>query len=109
MPKQEINKLRRSSDTAKENNDIFFILNKNRTSIKEAAKRFMFKPKFILGENLIKLLKELFPMSGISNTQWKMVVSIADKEKNGLVDLDLFFELINHRSKISASVPKIVR
>lgn len=85
------------------------MINKQRQVLKEMASTFCIRPNFIHSENFIKILKETFPNANVGNTQWKIVISIADKDKNGQIDLDLFFDLISNCFKISASVPKIVR
>lgn len=85
------------------------MINKNKNVIKEISRTYLIRPNFIHSENFIKILKEAFPNANISNTQWKIVIAIGDKDKNGQVDVDLFFDLISNCSKISSSVPKIVR
>ena len=54
-------------------------------------------------------MKENFPKLKIDNTKWKIVVSIADRDKSGQIDIELFFKLITATSKISISVPKLIK
>jgi hypothetical protein len=60
----------------------------------------------IQSTNLIAVLKEIFSKVTMSNTQWKMLVAIADREKNSLIDFDLFMKLIENSAKLAVSHPK---
>ena len=42
----------------------------------------------------------------MSKTQWKILVAIADRERNGLIDFELFMNLSHNSAKIVASHPK---
>ena len=75
--------------------------------IRDQAGEFFIRPNVILSNNLINILKDAFPNLSINLTNWKIVVSIADRDKSGQIDLDLFFKLISASSKISISVPRL--
>ena len=94
-------------ESSKDVSHIYQIINKNRKLIKDKANDFIIK-NCILNDNLVKLLKEMFPEIKLSNTQWKMIVAIGDKDKTGQVKLDLFFNLVTNSAKSNISHPKII-
>jgi Ca2+-binding EF-hand superfamily protein len=60
----------------------------------------------INSDNLVNLLKEIFFKLRLSNTQWKILVNVADRQKNNLIDVDLFFSILNNCLKQTKSIPK---
>lgn len=95
----------RQWETSKDISVIYQIINKNRKQIKESSIEYIFKNS-IQNDNLIKVLKQMFPEIKVSNTQWKMIVSIGDKDKTGHVNLELFFSLVTNSCKTTLSHPK---
>lgn len=61
----------------------------------------------IKSDNLIKILRDMFPQIKLSNTQWKMLVSLGDKSCKDEIKLDLFFEIMNNSAKHNISHMKI--
>jgi len=55
---------------------------------------------------LISILESVLAGVKMSKTQWKILVAIADKDRNGLIDFELFLNLANSSSKLVASHPK---
>jgi hypothetical protein len=107
--KIEVSKYLKALDNSRESGDIYSLINKNKKTLKEHTRKFLICKNCILAENFIRVLKENFPKEGISNTQWKKIVTIADRERNSLIDLDIFFDLVGNYSRINVSVPKNVR
>jgi len=107
--KSELSKYLKALDNSRESGDIYSQINKNKKALKEHSRKFFISQNCILAENFIRVLKDIFPKGGISNTQWKKIVSIGDKERNGLIDIDLFFDLVGSCTKMNTSVPKLVR
>ncbi len=64
-------------------------------------------PNVIKADNFIKVLKDLFPLIKLSNTQWKILVSLGDKSTRDEVRLDVFFDVMNNSSKQNLSHMKI--
>jgi hypothetical protein len=60
----------------------------------------------INADNLVNLMKEVFYRLKLSNTQWKILTNMADKEKNGLVDVELFFMMLGNNAKLNKAIPK---
>jgi Ca2+-binding EF-hand superfamily protein len=60
----------------------------------------------ITGENLVNIMKEMFFKLKLSNTQWKMLTNMADKEKSGHVDVELFFMMLGNNAKLNKAIPK---
>lgn len=80
---------------------------RNRKIIKEAIKENELGSE-IQSEALLRLVKTLLPKLQISSPQWKILVGIADKEKNGTISVKLFFDLIEKANKINDSHPLLI-
>ena len=89
--------------------DIYKLIAKNSKLIKEKAKENNFTEEcnLIQTDDLIQILKDIFPRILLTPTQWKMIASIGEGNKDGLVDLDIFLKIIKLSSKISKSHLKI--
>ncbi len=104
---QVLDKLR-NWENSNDINLIYQAISKNKKIIKENAKPFLMKQNqsiVILADNLINIIKEVTNFK-ISNTQWRMIVGIADRERNSMINFDLFLSLITNSSKLSSSHPK---
>lgn len=100
----------RDWENSRDISSLYLTISKNKKLIKEKTKGMLIKQGLnymIHAENLISTLKDIFYNVRISNTQWKMIISIADREKNALIDFDLFFNLIDKSVKQQLSHPKI--
>ena len=94
--------------------DIYLFIHKNRKLIKDKIISSDYtvnggNENFIHSENLIKILKDLFPNQKLSQMQWKMIVNIAQNENyNNLIDIYKFFRIVEITAKNLMSQPKIL-
>ena len=103
----------REWETSSDITDLYLLIYKNRKLIKEK----IFQSNCILNgngdslvqaDNLLNIIRDLLPNNKLSQTQWKMIVSIAQNESNNnLIDIDKFFRLMEITSKHLMSHPKI--
>ena len=103
-------KATRSYENSRELSDIYYLLTRNKRQIKEESKRHFIKQGgnlVVHCDNLIEILAKMFPASKLDSNKWKMVVNIADKDKNSLIDVDYLFNQIGSSYKFAASHPKI--
>lgn len=96
----------REWENSKEVSNIYTMVNRNRKLIREQAKNYIINKNIINSENLISILDTVITGVKMSKTQWKILVAIADRERNGLIDFELFLNLANSSSKLIASHPK---
>ena len=85
--------------------DVYKLIAKNNKIIKEKVKLNSISgdSSIIQTDNLIQILKDVLPMVFLSPTQWRMIVSLGEGYKVGLVDYDTFIKIIKLSSKISKS------
>ena len=92
---------------------IYLIIYKNRKLIKDKIYQsdYIFNSgddSYVQADNLLKIIRELFPKTNLSQTQWKMIISIAQNENNNnLIDIEKFFRLLEITTKNLTSHPKI--
>ena len=92
---------------------IYKLLYKNRKEIKQIMKDKNYLIKFndvdfVHSANFINILKDVFPDLTLSQTQWKMLVNIAQTERiDDLVNLKDFFNLIEFSAKNMINHPFI--
>ena len=106
-------KVLREWETSGDVTVIYKFINKNRKYIKQRIK----DDNYLIGTsgvelvhsgNLITILKDLLPNLRISQTQWKMIVNIAQKERvDELIDINEFFRLLEITSMNMVSHPSI--
>ena len=92
-------------------NDIIFIyklIGKNRKIIKERvfAKIGNNSNMLIKVNQLVDILKNVLFNVKLSQTQWKMIASIGDMDKSGIIDFNIFMSIIENTNKIGLSHPK---
>ena len=77
---------------------IYKAIARNRKLITEKVKNIAINKNtsLIQQDNLIKILKEVFPQYRLSNTQWKMIVQIGDKDTSDFINYDVFIKLVEH-------------
>ena len=100
----------RSWENSKEISELYYLLSRNKKQIKELSKKYFIKQgltNVIHVENLVDILMKTFPDLKLNINRWKLVVNIADRERNSLIDVDLFFNLICNSSKLTSSHPKV--
>ena len=108
-------KVLREWETSGDVTVIYKFINKNRKLIKKRIK----ESNYLIGTNgvelvhsgnLISILKDILPNLGISQTQWKMIVNIAQIERvDELIDINEFFRLMEITSRNMVSHPLITR
>jgi len=100
----------RSWENSKEISEIYYLISRNKKQIKEQAKFCTIKQgpnTYIHVDNLIDILSKMFSNLKLEPNRWKLIVNIADKEKNSLIDLDLLFNLVVNSTKLTTSHPRI--
>jgi Ca2+-binding EF-hand superfamily protein len=95
--KRQLKKLRKW-ETSNDVINIYKEISKNRKIIAQNIKSTAFGPNssIIHEENLIKVLKDIFPYYKLTNTQWKMIVEIGDKDTQGFINFDTFIKLVEN-------------
>ena len=85
--------------------DVYKLIAKNNKIIKEKVKLNSISGdcSIIQSDNLIQILKDVLPMVFLTPTQWRMIVSLGEGYKVGLVDYNTFIKIIKLSSKISKS------
>ena len=89
--------------------DVYKVIWKHKQLVKNALKRMTFTQggnTLIQPDNLVSVLKELLPQVTINNTQWKMVAMIGKNEVNGLVDVNVFFKVLESSVKSATFKPR---
>ena len=93
--------------------DIYLFIYKNRKLIKDKIyqSNYIFNSggeNFVQADNLLNIIRDLLPNYNLSQTQWKMVINIAQNENNNnLIEIEKFFRLMEITSKNLTSHPKI--
>ncbi len=103
-------KATRSFENSKEISEIYNLLTRNKRQIKEEIKRyFIVQAENILihCDNFIEVLIKMFPKSIFDKNKWKFILSVGDKDKNSLIDVDYFFNQIGNSNRLTISHPKI--
>ena len=104
-------KVLREWETSGDVTVIYKFINKNRKLIKQKIKENNYwigtnGVELVHSGNLISILKDILPNLGISQTQWKMIVNIAQTERvDELIDINEFFRLMEITSKNIISHP----
>ena len=85
--------------------DVYKLIAKNNKIIKEKVRMNSISGDcaIIQTDNLIKILKDALPMVFLTPTQWRMIASLGEGSKIGLVDYNTFIKIIKLSSKISKS------
>jgi Ca2+-binding EF-hand superfamily protein len=93
--------------------DIYLFIYKNRKNIKDKIFQsdYVFncgKAIYVQADNLLNIIRDLFPNNKLNQMQWKMIVNIAQSENNNnLIEIDKFFKILEMTSKNLTSHPKI--
>jgi hypothetical protein len=108
-------KILRDWETSGDISFIFKFINRNRKLIRERIIKCNFMLtgdgiQLIHSDNLISILKDVVPGLKLSQTQWKMIVNVAQNERtDGLININDFFKLLEIFSKNMASHPIVKR
>ena len=105
--KPEKIKILREWETSKEIIEIYKLIARNKKLIRDKVRLFTVGSNVmkIHAINLIDILKNVLGKIRLSDTQWKMIVSLGDKDKSGLIDFDAFIKIIEATSKMERSHP----
>ncbi len=97
--KSQLNTLRKW-ETSNNVTGIYKAIARNRKTIWDKVKNITLnkKNRLVHEDNLISVLKDIFPNYKLSNTQWKMIVEIGDKDSNNFINFDTFIKLVEHTS-----------
>ena len=95
--KKQLKKLRKW-ETSNDIINIYKDIARNRKLIWMKIKETAFGPNstIIHEDNLIKVLKDMFPYFQLTNTQWRMIVEIGDKDTQGFINFDTFIKLVEN-------------
>ena len=85
--------------------EVYKLIAKNSKQIREKVKLNSISGDYsiIQTDNLIQILKDVLPMVFLTPTQWRMIVSLGEGYKVGLVDYNAFIKIIKLSSKIAKS------
>ena len=99
----------RQWETSNDIIEIYKIIAKNRKIIKDKVKIFSNEPNSlcIKANDMIYVLKSVLNKIRLSQTQWKMIVSIGDKDKSGIIDFNTFISVVETTAKMGTSHPTI--
>ena len=105
--KPEKMKILREWETSKEIIEIYKLIARNKRLIRDKVRLFTVGSNVMLinANNLIDILKNILGKLRLSQTQWKMIVSLGDKDKSGLIDFDAFIKIVEATSKMERSHP----
>jgi Ca2+-binding EF-hand superfamily protein len=97
----------REWETSQEIIEIYKLIARNKKLIRDRVKLYTVGSNIIKihANNLIDILKNVLGKVRLSQTQWKMIVSLGDKDKSGLIDFDAFIKIIEATSKMERSHP----
>ena len=104
-------KILRDWETSGDISFLYKFINRNRKLIREKIKKCNFMLtgdgiQLIHSDNFISVLKDVIPGLKLSQTQWKMIVNVAQNERtDGLININDFFKLLEITSKNMASHP----
>ena len=108
LNKRQINALRKW-ETSDNVIGIYTAIAHNKKVIWDKAKKYCFgkgNGAVIQEDNLIRVLKDVFPTLTLTLTQWKMIVEIADKDPADLIQLEQFITIVEHCAKKAKSQPR---
>ena len=78
--------------------EVYKNIAKNRKIVTQKVKKISFG-SFVQEDNLINILKEMFPKYKFNQTQWKMIVEIGNKDPRGFINYDTFIMIVDTCSK----------
>ena len=83
--------------------DVYKLISKNKKIIKDKVKLYTLKTTsnmLIQENNLIDILIHVLGRIRLSYPQWKMIVSLGDTERNGIIDFNAFIKAIDSYAKL---------
>ena len=99
----------RQWETSNDLIEIYKKISKNRKLIRDKVKIFAIDPTSMLikESDLIYVLKDILGRIKLSQTQWKMIVSIGDKDKSKIIDFNTFINVVDSTAQIGLKHPVI--
>ena len=90
--------------------EIYKMIAKNRKLIKDKVKIFAVDPVSMLirESDMIYVLKDILGRIKLSQTQWKMIVSLGESNTSGIIDFNTFIKIVETTAKIGVKHPVIV-
>lgn len=89
--------------------DLYKMITKSKKLIKDKLRKFLLSDGgdvLVQADNLVTVIKEVLPQVKLSYTQWKMLVLIGKTDVEGLIDLNLFFKMVETTASNMRSHPK---
>ena len=102
-------KILREWESSSDVKDIYKIILKHKKIIKEHLKKTYFmetSEMLVQSDNLVTILKKFLTEMKLSNTQWKMLVMIGKSDDYSLIDVDLFFVMVEALAKSTINRPR---
>lgn len=89
--------------------EIYKIIARNRKIIRDKVKLFTIEPNCMLikTNDLIYILKDVLNKVKLSQTQWKMIAALGDKDKSGIIDFNTFISVVDKSAKMGTSHPVV--
>ena len=99
----------RKWETSNDLIEIYKLISKNRKIIRDKVKIFALDPNTMLikESDLIYILKDILRKIKLSQTQWKMIVSIGDIDKSKIIDFKTFINVVESTAKVGLKHPVI--
>ncbi|MCQ2816250.1 MAG: HU domain-containing protein [archaeon] len=102
-------KILREWETSGDVCSIYKVIAKNKKLIKESLKTVAFNDGgnlYVQTDNLVRVLQDIMPLQRLSNTQWKMICYIGKFGVENMIDLNMFFSMVDMSVKNLRSHPK---
>jgi Ca2+-binding EF-hand superfamily protein len=99
----------RDWEGSEEITEIYKLISKNKKAIKDKVKLYTIRTSdnlLIQEKYLIDILINILGKKRMSYPQWKMIVALGDKERNGVIDFNEFIRAIESYANIQNSHPK---
>ena len=95
--RRQLRKLRKW-ETSNDVINMYKDIARNRKLILQKIRETAFGPNssIIHEDNLIKVLKDMFPYFQLTNTQWRMIVEIGDRDTQGFINFETFIKLVEN-------------
>lgn len=97
----------RSFENSKEISDIYYIISRNKRQIKEECKKYFIRQGgnvVIESDILVNVLTKMFP-GKLDGFKWKLIISVGDKNRNNLIDIEYLFNQLGFSNKLNISHP----
>ena len=99
----------RDWEGSEEITEVYKLISKNKKAIQDKVKLYTIRTSdnLLIQENyLIDILINVLGKIRLSYPQWKMIVAVGDKNRNGIIDFNHFINVIDSYAKLKNSHPK---